>query len=148
MKKYTLDGNIYDSKSEAAVAELLKRYIPEDILTERETVRVKIDRTNSYFILPSAIIQWRPRTRRKKSESLTDYTRRKTETASPPEKYLGRELIVVSNFDDFYYGVLARFGRRIPSKKFLMKVFGEIRLKANQIPKKDLEFILATEVKK
>lgn len=60
-KKYSLNGQLYDSKSEAVTALMLEKYIPNFKLERGATFQANRDTHCVYdFVLPEAIVEWHP----------------------------------------------------------------------------------------
>ena len=148
MNKYMLFGNLYDSRSEAAIGLLLERYVPDFHIKEGETLHVSggLRETAFDFVLPGAIVEWHPKlklSRRRSYEyDLVSYKKKKQELVDR-SIYKGRPLIVVSSFGGFYKKVLMIFGDSysLPPLSSLRGKFREIISKAGKgrVIKKDLD---------
>lgn len=143
MKRYIFQGKVYDSKSEAAIGKLLCKYLKFNPI-ESITLHARGDtNTNFDFILPEVIIEWHPMKRYR--ESTKKYKSKKQKAVENSEMYKGKEVIIISNIEDFYNLVLLRFMNNPPQKKEVRNQFRYATKRVKSIEHGRLEKILSSE---
>lgn len=135
MKRYILNGRVYDSRSEAAVSGLMERYIPEFNPSEGRNLHVQCNSTSTDFMIQDTLIEWHPR---KRLETSLEYERRKRNLLASSQ-YNKNELLVITSLQELYERVLLRFGKNVPRIEIVQGQFGSLITKSRIATKKRLE---------
>lgn len=173
VERYTLNGNYFDSKSEAAAGILLQKYIPNYRLQKGNNFQANGDTFCIFdFVIPKAIVEWHPINLRydlKRNEDRTALRELEESAKTPDEKkslnelrsqiesdaaveywirrqdasdksqiYKGKEVILVTNFNELYDQVLSRYCNKyvLPSKSEIRREFGILSKQAIKIDRR------------
>lgn len=168
-RRYELGGQIYDSRDEAAVGQLLERYIPGFSQVRGETFQASGDTGKIFdFVFPDSIVEWHPIVVKREAtredneaymelmrnaspadkkllkdwysrELATEYWMGKQEALDQSEVYKGREVILARDLREFYDDVLSRYASDLPAFQQIKDEFQALRQKAKAIKPKSLD---------
>src|SRR3989338_4092335 len=119
MRRYELEGGVYDSRSEEGVAALLTHYIPSFTPIENITVHVKCANTTLDFVLENAVVEWHPLTH---NETIEEYKTRK-ERMLRDSPFSDKKLIIVGTLSEIHTKVLEHFGKNVPTYEEVTKEY-------------------------
>jgi hypothetical protein len=130
MKRYELEGIVYDSRSEAAISALLMRYIQRWNPEEGRTLHVYDGSTSVDFMVEDTLIEWHPFS---KYESKTNYELRKKALIEKSPLFFDKNLIILAKLSEFYNLIIRKFCNPIPSYEDIQKNFQFFTRKTRKI---------------